>query len=51
MTVAQDADDRIVHDSGRLYYDGDGTGGAGATLFATLDGAPGISAADFLIVA
>jgi Ca2+-binding RTX toxin-like protein len=49
---AHDAEDRIGYNSntGNLYYDADGSGGAAATLFATLTGAPGIAAADFLII-
>lgn len=51
-TSGNDAEDRIVYDSdtGNLYYDADGNGAAGATLFARLTGAPAISAADFLII-
>ena len=46
-----DAQDRIVYNraTGDLYYDADGSGSATAILFATLTGAPSISAADFLI--
>jgi hypothetical protein len=49
--VAHDADDRIVYDAvmGNLYYDADGTGAVAAKLFATLTGAPAITAADFFI--
>jgi len=37
-------------DSGRLYYDADGSGPAPKLLFATLDGAPAaLSAADFVV--
>jgi Ca2+-binding RTX toxin-like protein len=53
-TDAGDANDRIIYDSasGNLYYDADGTGaGSSSTLFATLTGAPAITAGDFLIVA
>jgi Ca2+-binding RTX toxin-like protein len=51
--VAHDADDRIVYDAviGNLYYDADGTGAVAAKLFATLAGAPAITAADFFIIA
>jgi Ca2+-binding RTX toxin-like protein len=52
-TAAHDADDRIVYNttSGRLYYDEDGKGGAGAVLIATLGGSPdGLAAADFVVL-
>ena len=51
-TEAHDANDRIVYDrnTGNLYYDPDGTEVAEVTLFATLTGAPSITAADFFIV-
>lgn len=51
-TEAQDASDRIVYDAatGSLWFDKDGTGGADAVLFAVLDGAPPLNAADFIIV-
>jgi Ca2+-binding RTX toxin-like protein len=51
--AAHDANDRIIYNTttGNLYYDADGQGGAGATLFATLTGAPAITGADFFIVA
>ena len=50
-TSAQDADDRIIYDSatGRLLFDPDGTGSAGAWHFATLRDAPTIAASDFLV--
>jgi len=53
VTTAQDATDRIIYNttSGRLYYDADGQGGAAATHFATLTGAPTITAADFFVIA
>ena len=51
--AAHDATDRIIYDdgTGNLYYDADGTGAAAAKLFATLAGAPAVTAADFFIVA
>jgi Ca2+-binding RTX toxin-like protein len=51
--AAHDATDRIVYDTGtgNLCYDADGTGAAGARLFAVLAGAPAISAADFFVIA
>jgi Ca2+-binding RTX toxin-like protein len=50
--LAQDADDRIVYDtdSGALFYDSDGVGGSAGIQFATLLGAPGIDASDFVVV-
>ncbi|WP_442580620.1 beta strand repeat-containing protein [Mesorhizobium sp. ASY16-5R] len=50
--LAQDADDRIVYDtdSGALFYDADGVGGSAGIQFATLLGAPGIDASDFVVV-
>ena len=51
--AAHDAGDRIIYDAGTgsVYYDADGTGAAASTLFATLTGAPAVTAADFFIVA
>jgi Ca2+-binding RTX toxin-like protein len=48
--IATAAADRILYDTstGELYYDADGA--AAAILFATLTGAPEITAADFLLV-
>ena len=50
--LAADADDRIVYDtdSGALFYDADGIGGANAGQFAVLTGAPTITAADFEVI-
>ncbi|HVQ09777.1 MAG TPA: calcium-binding protein [Allosphingosinicella sp.] len=50
--AAQDVDDRIVYDSatGRLFYDADGSGAGAAIPFATLQGAPAITAADFMVI-
>jgi Ca2+-binding RTX toxin-like protein len=49
---AHDLNDRILYetDTGRLYYDKDGTGSAHAIQFATLAGHPTIGASDFVIV-
>jgi Ca2+-binding RTX toxin-like protein len=49
---AHDADDRIIYDSatGRLYYDADGVGGTAQVLFATLLGAPTLTASDFQVI-
>ena len=51
-TAAQDADDRIIYDgtTGALYYDADGNGAGAAIQFATLTGAPAITASDFLVI-
>ncbi len=50
--VAHDANDRLVYDkdSGRLYYDDDGTGPHGQRLIATLANEPTLSAGDFVIL-
>ncbi|KQV39160.1 MULTISPECIES: calcium-binding protein [unclassified Rhizobium] len=50
--TAHDASDRIIYetDTGKLFYDKDGTGSAAAVLFATLDTKPAITNADFIIV-
>jgi Ca2+-binding RTX toxin-like protein len=47
---AEDGNDHIIYDDGRLSYDADGKGGAKAVLFAKLKGAPEIETADFLVV-
>ncbi|ODN69029.1 hypothetical protein [Methylobrevis pamukkalensis] len=51
-SAAGDANDRIIYDTtnGFLRYDADGTGAGAAIHFATLSGAPALSAADFLVV-
>ncbi|WP_141703894.1 hypothetical protein [Methylobrevis pamukkalensis] len=51
-TVPGDTNDRILYNAanGRLSYDADGTGATAAIHFATLSGAPDISAGDFVIV-
>ena len=51
-TGAHDATDRLIYNSstGDLYYDEDGTGSAAASLIATLQGNPALSAADIEIV-
>jgi Ca2+-binding RTX toxin-like protein len=43
---------RIVYNTsnGELYYDADGNAAGLAVLFATLDGAPSISASDFFVI-
>jgi Ca2+-binding RTX toxin-like protein len=49
----KDANDRIIFnsDTGALYYDADGSGEAfGNVNFAVLTGAPGLVAADFLVI-
>lgn len=49
--LAQDANDYILYDSatGGLYYDADGNGGIAPVQFATLTGAPALTAADFMV--
>lgn len=51
-TGAKDADDHIIYDSrnGALYYDPDGSGAGAMVRFATLVGAPAITAADFVVI-
>jgi len=51
-SAAQDASDRLVYDteSGALYYDADGSGGAGALIVATLEGAPTLAASDITVI-
>ncbi|MDQ6437194.1 calcium-binding protein [Mesorhizobium sp. LHD-90] len=53
VVALKDADDRIIYNSGtgNLYYDADGSGGAfGNVKFATLAGAPALTAAEFLVI-
>ena len=49
---AGDADDRIIYNqaTGALLFDADGSGGGAAVQFATLDGAPTITASDFTVI-
>ena len=49
--TAMATDDCIVYetDTGRLLYDRNGSAAGGATLFALLQGAPVITAADFFV--
>jgi serralysin len=51
--VATDLTDRIIYetDTGRLIFDSNGSLAGGAVQFATLLGAPAISAADFVVIA
>lgn len=51
-SAAHDASDRLVYDtqSGELYYDADGSGGAGALIVATLEGAPALAAGDITVI-
>ena len=53
IATAHDADDHIIYNPspGNLYYDPDGTGGTGSTLFAFVTGAPALNAGDIFIVA
>ena len=50
--VAHDSNDRIIYDTdtGRLFYDANGTGSGGGIHFATLTGHPTITAADFVVI-
>jgi Ca2+-binding RTX toxin-like protein len=50
--AAHDDSDRVLYDTatGNLYYDADGNGAGLAIHFATLSGAPSLSAADFVVV-
>jgi len=50
--AAHDADDRIIYNSatGQLFFDADGNGAGAAVLFATLDGAPVLTASDFTVI-
>jgi Ca2+-binding RTX toxin-like protein len=47
---AQDAEDRIIYDqdTGRIFYDEDGSGGAAAVLFARVDAGTELTNADFI---
>ena len=49
---AHDKSDRILYekDTGKLFYDKDGTGSADPVLFAVLKGHPALGASDFVIV-
>ena len=49
--LATDADDRIIYetDTGNLFYDVNGSAAGGSIQFATLTGAPAITAADFVV--
>ena len=51
-TAAADADDRIIYDSatGRIWFDGDGAGGASQVLFATLNVSTTLAASDFVVI-
>ncbi len=50
--AAGDADDRVIYNSGtgQIFYDADGSGAGAAVLFATLQGAPTLSASDFQVI-
>ena len=50
--AASDADDRIVYNgaTGQLFFDADGNGAGAAVQFATLAGAPILTAADFMVI-
>ena len=50
-TAAHDSSDRIIYDdtTGAVYYDADGTGKAGAILFAKIGAGLALTNADFII--
>lgn len=50
--LAETADHRVIYesDTGKLWYDADGTGAAGAVAFAHLSSLPSIDEADFMII-
>ncbi|SEN90946.1 hypothetical protein SAMN04488103_10951 [Gemmobacter aquatilis] len=52
LAGARDADDHLIYQArtGKLFYDANGDGAGGMTLIAILDGAPDLSASDFLMV-
>ncbi|TMM50437.1 hypothetical protein [Qipengyuania marisflavi] len=52
-TSAADADDRIIYDkdTGNLFYDADGVGGADQVLFATLEAGTNLTAGDIFVAA
>ena len=49
--TAADASDRVIYesDTGKVFFDRDGTGSASKVLVATLDKSLGVTAADFLV--
>ncbi|HEV7659245.1 MAG TPA: Calx-beta domain-containing protein [Allosphingosinicella sp.] len=51
-TAAGDADDRLIYNSstGQLFYDANGSAAGGAVHFATLQGAPTLTASDFQVI-
>ena len=51
-SAALDAADRIIYNpaTGQLFYDADGSGAGAAILFATVQGAPPLTASDFLVI-
>lgn len=51
-TEGHDKSDRIIYDTntGNLYYDPDGSGSQDAVRFAVVNGAPELTAQDFIIV-
>jgi serralysin len=51
-TAAQDANDRVIYNSGTgaLLFDSDGTGAAAAVQFATVSAGLGLTNLDFFVV-
>ncbi|MBC7985644.1 MAG: hypothetical protein H7X93_03100 [Sphingomonadaceae bacterium] len=49
---ANDANDRLIYNdsNGKLFFDADGSGAGGQVLIATFEGAPTITASDFIVV-
>jgi Ca2+-binding RTX toxin-like protein len=49
---ARDASDRVIYetDTGKLFYDADGKGGAAKVHFATLNAGLNLTSADFFVV-
>jgi serralysin len=49
---AADASDRVIYesDTGKVFFDRDGTGSASKVLIATLDKNRSLTAADFLVI-
>lgn len=50
--LAEDTSDRIIYetDTGKLYYDSNGSASGGSVLFAILSNKPALTEADFVVV-